>query len=238
MLFVASNLIFSGRSHVGSPLLMRSEKRLFMTSQTPAPYANKFIAMKSFWLFLWAKQYREKFLKLSQPKELRERSKDLSEVAWQPEEWITAKENRQVLVEAGWFGMWRPFRAWQFRSDQRRICEWSLIFKLETVKLLCLQQFFSSDTDVERTPVISTRDVRPSLLATVSDSLCFLTLSENPAATLLPFTLAPSCRTLNQNIFYIRSDYLVLCIKTHTKWRHSLPPSSRLSNLDSEQTWP
>ena len=117
-----------------------------MTSQTPAPYANKFTAMKSFWLFLWAKQYREKFLKLSQPKELRERSKDQSEVAWQPEEWITAKENRQVLVEAGWFGMWRPFRAWQFRSDQRRICERSLIFKLETVKLLCLQQFFSSDT--------------------------------------------------------------------------------------------
>lgn len=62
--------------------------------------------------------------------------------------------------------------------------------------------------------------------------------SQKPAATLLPFTLAPSCRTLNQNLFYIRSDYLVLCIKTHTKRRHSLPPSSRLLNLDFEQTWP
>ena len=177
--FIALNLSYSWHSHVGLLSLLRTKIRtklgLDVTKYKEHTLAvlQWFIFFFSFFFTGWSKT-KKGFFSFSQTKPFHNRSEWLDKVTWRMEH----QGRSTVFVEMGWF--WYVIikiisqLPVQFWSDQQHFGMWSLLFKLETAKLMCLHHVSHlAQWYVEQTGCIHTL-CHYKLFAMVSDFLSFL----------------------------------------------------------------
>ena len=160
-------------------LEQRSEQNGVMMRQNTKSIHWQCCNGSSFFLFFftWWSKTKKGFFSFSQTKPFHDRSEWLDNITWRMEH----QGRSTVFVEMGWFGYvivkiisQLPVQFW---SDQQHYGMWSLLFKLETAKLMCLQHVSHlAQWYVEQTGCIHTlcHYNKYKLFAMVSDFLSFL----------------------------------------------------------------